>query len=104
VVQRSRAQGVIVGTGADRLKMEYVSSAADIKVGDEVVTSGLEGIYPAASTGEYPKGFVIGQIESMVRDGGTFSSIVIKPTVDFASLETVLVVLTPAAANRQPGT
>jgi rod shape-determining protein MreC len=104
VVQRSRAQGVIVGTGTDRLKMEYVSSAADIKVGDEVVTSGLEGIYPAASTGEYPKGFVIGQIESMVRDGGTFSSIVIKPTVDFASLETVLVVLTPAAANRQPGT
>ena len=99
VVRRSRSQGVVVGTGTDRLRMEYVSSAADIKIGDEVVTSGIEGIYPdALAAGEYPRGFVIGQIESIERDGGTFSSIVVKPAVDFASVETVLVVLTPAAA------
>lgn len=104
LVERSRAQGVVLGTGEDRLRMEYVSSAADVKVGDQVVTSGIDGIYP--------KGFIIGQIESLERGGGIFSAIIIRPTVDFASIEDVLVVLTPpaapdamtAAGNRQPGT
>src|SRR5688572_11884306 len=99
IVARSRAQGVVVGTGADRLRMEYVSSAADVKVGDEVITSGIDGIYPAAGQGAYPKGFVIGQIESIERGAGTFSAIVIRPTVDFSSLEAVLVVLTPQDAG-----
>jgi rod shape-determining protein MreC len=105
LVERSRAQGVVLGTGADRLRMEYVSSAADVKVGDLVVTSGIDGIYP--------KGFVIGQIESIERGaGGTgmFSAIVIKPAVDFTSVEDVLVVLTPppptddAVRTSEPGT
>jgi rod shape-determining protein MreC len=111
LIERSRAQGVVMGTGTDRLRLEYVSSAADVKVGDEVVTSGIDGIYPAATRGgAYPKGFVVGQIESIERGAGTFSSIVVRPSVDFASLETVLVVLTPPAAadvratNREPGT
>src|SRR5688500_17114213 len=99
LIERSRAQGVVIGTG-DRLRMEYVSSTADIKVGDRVVTSGIEGIYPAAGRdGNYPKGFVIGQIESIERGGGMFSSIVITPAVDYSSLEDVLVVLTPPAAS-----
>jgi rod shape-determining protein MreC len=87
LVERSRAQGVVLGSGADRLRMEYVSSTADVKLGDLVVTSGIEGIYP--------KGFVIGQIESLDRGAGMFSSIVIAPAVDYSSLEDVLVVLTP---------
>jgi len=94
LVERTRAQGVVMGTGEDRLRMEYVSSAADVKVGDLVVTSGIEGIYP--------KGFIIGQIESLERGGGTFSSIVIRPAVDFAALEDVLVVLTPPVSDAAP--
>lgn len=108
IVERSRAQGVVLGTGADRLRMEYVSSAADVKIGDRVVTSGIDGIYP--------KGFVVGQIESIQRGAGTYSAIVVRPAVDFAALEDVLVVLTPpkaetaadsaadAAGKREPGT
>ena len=83
--ERSRAQGVAVGTGTDRLRMDYVPSSADVKVGDTIVTSGIDGIYP--------KGFVVGQIESMQRGAGDYSSIVIRPAVDFSTLETVLVVL-----------
>jgi rod shape-determining protein MreC len=64
-----------------------VSATADIIVGDVVVTSGIDGIYP--------KGFVIGQIESIERVGGGFGAIVIKPSVAFASLESLLVVLAP---------
>ena len=87
LVERTRAQGVVVGTGTDQLRMDYVSGAADVKAGDAVVTSGIDGIYP--------KGFVIGQIQSVRRGAGQYSAIVIHPAVDFAALEAVLVVLTP---------
>ena len=84
--ERSRAQGIVVGMGTDRLRMDYVSSSADIKVGDRVVTSGIDGIYP--------KGFLIGQIES-IQKGPDSPTIVIRPAVQFGSIEAVLVVLTP---------
>jgi rod shape-determining protein MreC len=86
LVERSRAQGVVEGTGGD-LRLNYVSGTADIIVGDVVVTSGIDGIYP--------KGFVIGQIESIERAGGGFGAIVVRPSVAFASLESLLVVLAP---------
>lgn len=91
IVERSRAQGVITGTGADRLRLEYVPGTADVKVGDRIVTSGIDGIYP--------KGFVIGQIESMQRGAGEFTAIVVRPSVDFSALEAVLVVTTPTASE-----
>jgi rod shape-determining protein MreC len=95
IVERTRAQGVVIGTGADRqLRMDYVAGSADVKAGDMVVTSGIDGIYP--------KGFVIGQIESVRRGAGEFSAIVIRPAVDFSALEAVLVVLTPPAAVAEP--
>lgn len=89
LVERSRAQGVAEGTGGD-LRLNYVSGTADIQVGDTVVTSGIDGIYP--------KGFVIGQIQSIQRAAGGFDTIVLQPAVDFTSIETVLVVTTPPVA------
>jgi rod shape-determining protein MreC len=84
LVERSRAQGVVVGTGGDRMRLEYVPGTADLKAGDRVVTSGLDGIYP--------KGFVIGQIESIERSAGGFSNVLVRPAVNLSALETVLVV------------
>jgi rod shape-determining protein MreC len=95
IIERTRAQGVVVGTGADELRMDYVAGSADVKAGDVVVTSGIDGIYP--------KGFVIGQIQSVRRGAGEFSAIVIRPAVDFTSLEAVLIVLTPPPAAPDPG-
>ena len=89
LVERSRAQGVVEGTGGS-LQLRYVSGTADIRAGDTVVTSGVDGIYP--------KGFVVGQIESVERGEGAFSAIVVRPAVDFSSIEAVLVVLTPPGA------
>ncbi len=89
VVERSRSQGIVEGTGGE-LRLNYVSGTADVKVGDVVVTSGIDGIYP--------KGFVVGQIESVGSGSGAFGAISIRPAVDFSSLEGVLVVLTPPAA------
>ena len=89
LIERSRvgaAEGVVEGTGSE-LRMNYVAGTADVQVGDIVVTSGIDGIYP--------KGLRIGQIESVQRGGGQFSAIVIRPAVDFASLEAVLIVTSP---------
>jgi rod shape-determining protein MreC len=91
IVERSRAQGIVVGTGTDRFRMDHVQSAADIKVGDRLVTSGIEGIYP--------KGFVIGQIESLNRQAGEFTDVMVRPAVEFSELESVLVVLAPPASE-----
>ena len=88
IVERSRAQGVVVGGGDDRLRMDYVSEAADIVVGDAVMTSGIDGIYP--------KGFVIGKVETVEKNGPAYKRIVVRSAVDFRGLEEVLIVLTPA--------
>lgn len=100
LIERTRAQGVVRGLGTSRLQLDFLPSSTDVKVGDRVVTAGIDGIYP--------KGFVIGQVESVRRSGGEYTDVVIKPAVEFASLETVLVVLTPpptvTAETEQAGT
>lgn len=93
LIERSRAQGVAVGTG-DGVRLEYVSGSADIQVGDTVITSGIDGIYP--------KGFVIGRVEAVERTGGAYARIAVRPAVDFSRLEEVLVVLTPALPDAAP--
>ena len=88
MVQRSRAQGVVFGTGEELLRLEYLSTTADVQNGDVLVTSGIDGIYP--------EGFIVGRIETIDRVGGTFKSIRVRPTVNFSDLEDVLVVIAPA--------
>jgi rod shape-determining protein MreC len=91
IIERTRAQGVVVGSGDDKLRLDYVSEVFDVVAGDIVITSGIDGIYP--------KGFIIGRIESVDRAGGSYKRILIKPAVDFSALEEVLVVLTPTPAR-----
>jgi len=91
VVARSRAQGVVVGVGDGRLELDYVSEAADVTVGDVVTTSGIDGIFP--------KGFVIGRVDVVEKNGPAYKRISVKPAVDFSSLEEVLVVMTPTPAH-----
>ena len=82
---------MVVGTDKDPpLAMELVSNLADIKEGDAVVASGVDGIFP--------KGYAIGTVESSARGPGLYRVITVRPQVDFSSLEYVLVVLVPARA------
>jgi rod shape-determining protein MreC len=60
---------------------------SDIRTDDQVVTSGVDGIYP--------KGLLIGQVESFQLGVLDFTEIVIRPAVDFSSLEHVLIIVTP---------
>lgn len=89
VTERARAGGMVVGIDANPpLRMDLVSTLADVKAGDAVVASGVDGIYP--------KGYSIGRVEHAERGTGLYITIQVRPSVDFSSLEEVLVVLTPA--------
>jgi rod shape-determining protein MreC len=94
MIERSRVQGVAVGTGEGDLRLDFVPGTADVEVGDLVVTSGIDGIYP--------KGFILGQIESVDRRGEAWGDIVIRPAVNFAALEAVLVVTGAAPVAGAP--
>jgi len=68
---------------------------SDLVVGDLVVTSGIDTIYP--------KGLVIGKVETVEKNGPAFKRIVVKPAVDFSQIEEVLIVLTPTPAKEAAG-
>jgi rod shape-determining protein MreC len=91
LIERTRVQGVVVGVTNGMLNMKYVPGTADVKTGDLVVTSGIDGIYP--------KGFVIGTIDHVDRGAGEYHEIVVRPAVDFSRLEEVLIVRTPPASR-----
>jgi len=93
LVERSRAQGIIVGAGEDMVRMDFVPAMADVKVGDTVVTSGIDGIYP--------KGFVIGRVETVGSGNGIYKPVRVRPSVEFNRLEEVLVVKTPPSHAAQ---
>jgi rod shape-determining protein MreC len=89
LTERTRSGGMVVGFDGDPpMRMELVSNLSDVKPGDVVVSSGVDGIYP--------KGFRIGQVERAERGTGLDMAITVRPAVDFSSLEEVLVILVPA--------
>ena len=59
------------------------------------MTSGIDGIYP--------KGFVVGTVEAVEKSGNSYKQILVRPAVDFSSIEEVLVVLTPTPGSRRGG-
>jgi rod shape-determining protein MreC len=95
LIERSRAQGIVLGTGEELLRMEYLAATADVKSGDAVVSSGIDGIYP--------KGFTIGRVERVERVGTAIKAAYLRPAVDFSALEEVLVVQSPPAAAQPVG-
>lgn len=90
LIERSRVQGIVVGRGDGTLRMEFAAATGDVKAGDVVVTSGIDGLYPA--------GFAIGTVETVGRGDGVYYDLTVRPAVDFSRLEDVLVVLAPRPA------
>jgi rod shape-determining protein MreC len=86
LVQRTRARGVIKGESTAQCRLDYVLRKKDVRVGDIVVSSGSDGVYP--------KGLRIGSVSEVIEhDGDIFHEVFITPFVDFEKLEEVLVVL-----------
>ena len=85
-VQRSRARGIVRGHGDERLVFEFVARGGDVQVGDVVITSGLDGVYP--------KGLLIGRVSGVSEPGSKLlSTASLEPAVDFGRLEQAFVML-----------
>lgn len=97
-LERSGTGGVVEGGYANPpLQMLYLPSAADVAVGDRVLTSGQDSLYP--------RGFLIGTVDRTERGAGLYRTTMIKPAVDFSHIDVVLVVLTrPAPPSSLPET
>ena len=95
-LERSGAGGVVSGGYADPpLQMLYLPSSADVQVGDRVLTSGQDSLFP--------RGFLIGTVARAERGSGLYRTTMIKPAVDFSHVDVVLVSITrPSPPQVQP--
>jgi rod shape-determining protein MreC len=89
----SRIQGPVGGTGDPMLMMKYVATEEDVKVGEKIVTSGMDKIFPR----DIPVGTVI-----EVKVGNPFKQIRVQPAAKLDRLETVIVLLTQAPVDFAP--
>lgn len=82
---RSRSHALVEGTGKAYLaKTKFVDRIEDFKVGDLLLSSGLDGIFP--------KGYPVGTIIDVQKPPlGVLQSTLIRPAVDYDKLEEVLV-------------
>ena len=96
LIERTRASGVVVGTDDEGvMRMDYVSNLQDVRVGDRIVTSGTDRIYP--------KGFLIGEVTAVAEGIGLYRMIEVAPVVEFSELEEVLVVIDPRSLMTDAG-
>ena len=94
LVQRTRARGVIKGEPTGRCVFDYVMRKHEIRIGDTVVSSGLDGVFP--------KGLRVGHVTGVIRrNSGIFQAVTVSPFVDFETLEEVLVILIPSKQEVQ---
>ncbi len=85
IVQKNRARGIIKGGTVGYCIFNYVLRKHDIEIGDTVISSGLDGVFP--------KGLPIGRVSEVEKkDAGIFQDVTVAPYVDFERLEEVLIV------------
>lgn len=76
--------GLINGNGEELLKGYLFDTEAQVRIGDEIITSGL---------GLYPKGILIGRIkEIIVKEDELLEGIIVEPSVNFKKLDRVFVI------------
>jgi len=81
----SRIQSPVGGVGEPLLAMKYVPNDDEVNLGERVVTSGMDRIFPR----DLPVGTVV-----QIKAGNPFKQIRIKPAANLERLEEVLVLLT----------
>jgi rod shape-determining protein MreC len=87
-VQESRVRGLIHGGGGRLCELEFIRDNDQIAVGDLIVSSGLEDIFP--------HGILVGRVGALRPGEPPFREVDVIPSVEFQSLEWVLIV------GRQP--
>jgi len=95
-VERNGARSVLFGNGTGRSpELRFTSPSADLRIGDRLLTSGLDGTYPP--------GLAVAQITDVARDAGQmFARIVCKPLAGIDHSEFLLVLSQAAALPPRP--
>ena len=89
-VERSGVRAVMAGNGAGRApELRFMSPSADVKVGDTLVTSGLDGTYPP--------GLAVAKVATLERDTGQMFARITLATVAGVDRSEQLLVLARAA-------
>lgn len=83
LVQRTRRQGLVRGAGDSGLLLDNIPSRSDVRVGDRIVTAGLDGIFP--------RGIPIGVVTAVEPTQGMFHRIQVEPAVDLGLLDQVFI-------------
>jgi rod shape-determining protein MreC len=90
LMQRTRVTGIVIGNLDAGLRVRYLPLLADVVVGDEVVTSGMGGVFP--------KGIPVGRVTNVERKSGAlFQEAVLQPKVDLSRLEEVVILMNSEA-------
>ncbi len=85
MIQSTRAQGMLQGQADGTLRLSYVSTDADVAVGDIVITSGIGGVFP--------KGLPLGTVTSVEKsDNDVYYTIVVRAQSTAENNEEVLVI------------
>jgi len=85
LIQRNRLRGVVSGSYPKGCQLQYVSKEEEVREGDRLITSGMDGLFP--------KGIPIGLVTSVQRQSWElFHEVKVEPNVSFKRLETVYVV------------
>lgn len=93
LIQRSRAIGVAAGSQVGAIQVKYVPLMADVAVGDNILTSGMGGIFP--------KGIPVAHVVRSNRptNGTLFQSIEAQPHADFSRVEEVMILKRPPSSD-----
>jgi rod shape-determining protein MreC len=84
LLQRTRVTGIVAGNLGAGTRMTYLPLLADVAVGDEVLTSGMGGVFP--------KGIPVGRITAVERrSGALFQEATVEPSADLARLEEAII-------------
>lgn len=84
MLSRNNTAGILSGTGTELCVLKYLPLNADIKVGDPVVTSGQDGIFP--------EGFRIGKVTRIVKEE-LYVSAEVTPYQSSAALKEIVILL-----------
>ena len=85
MLERTRTPGVLRGSGDFLLDLNYIGNSEKVEVGDVVVSSGLDGIFP--------QGLAIGKVADSKKGRGVFRSVKVQPFMDFMRIEEVSIVV-----------
>jgi len=91
----SRIQSPVGGTGEPLLTMKYIPTDDKVNMGEQVVTSGMDRIFPR----DLPVGMV-----AEIKTGRPFQQVRVRPAANLARLEEVIVLLTmrPLEIKKEP--